>query len=119
MKWSKIEATGDIPLTGRHGHSACEYKNSLLVFGGQHRFNSELNYRECLNDLHRFDLSKSEWAYVRTTGDNIDARRNHCSIICDDNMYVYGGINADGKVLKDVWSLNLRKSLNQSQNKLF
>ena len=99
---------GDIPKYGRHSHTACEYKNKVLIFGGEERWNPTLNYRECLNDTRSFDPAKNEWKALRCLG-GIDPRRNHAAAVVEKTMFVYGGINNQGTYLKDVWALNLSK----------
>ena len=107
QRWIKPEVTGEVPLEGRHGHSACVYKKSLVVFGGQKDYNHELRYRECLNEVRIFSAYKNSWEKVKTRGPTIEPRRNHASAIYDRVMYIYGGINTEGHYLRDLWSLNL------------
>lgn len=39
----------------------------------------------------------------------ITKRRNHCACIISDRMYVYGGLNAKGDYLNDVWEFYFKK----------
>ena len=105
-RWAKPEVTGEAPRTGRHGHTACAYKNSIIIFGGQHQFNPTLNYRECLNDVRKFTPIANEWEHIRCSGRAIEARWNHAAVIYENKMFVYGGVNSEGKKLIDVCVLS-------------
>ena len=101
---------GDKPLTGRHGHSACEYKNNLIIFGGEREFNPSLNFRKCLNDVHAYHINTNEWKNMRSSSLSslsITQRRCHAATIYNRFMYVYGGITNEGTYAKDVWAFNL------------
>ena len=98
---------GDIPQSGRHSHTACEFKGSLIIFGGELGFSKLLRLRECTNDLYVLDARKKEWRCVKPLEGRIDARRNHAAAIHNKLMYVYGGIDMDGQYLNDVWTFNL------------
>jgi len=97
-------------MFGRHGHSACEYKRTLIIFGGEHEFNPTLNFRECLNDVRMFTPENNEWKYLKSQSNPIDPRRYHSAAIHGRNMYVYGGISNEGEYLKDVWTFDLSKN---------
>jgi len=96
-------------MAGRHGHTACEYKKSLVIFGGEQQFNSALNYRECLNDIRMYLPQTHEWKYLKSTSHPIDPRRHHAAAIQGRHMYVYAGISNEGTYFKDVWAFDLSK----------
>ena len=107
--WLRPKCTGDVPPHGRHGHTACEYKKQVVIFGGEQRWNPTLGYRECLNDVRYFDPAKAQWKLIKSMGKVIAPRRNHAAAANDKIMIVYGGIGSEGNYLKDVWSFNLSK----------
>jgi len=96
-----------VPSKGRYGHTACVYKGSIIFFGGEGSFRTELKYRECLSDVRIFTLETAEWKYFPCVGKSITARRNHTAAIYEQTMYVYGGINVEGNYLDEVWTLSL------------
>ena len=100
-------------MTGRRGHTACAYEKGIIIFGGQHRFNPVLNFRECLNDVRLYLTDTQEWKLLNCSGKAIETRRNHTATIHKNKMYVYGGVTIEGKSLKDVWILDL------SNNEIF
>jgi len=49
------------------------------------------------------------WNFISiSSGNQIAKRRNHTSVIAENNMYVYGGIDVHGKYLNDMWILSLK-----------
>ena len=105
--WSKCQSQGDEPLFGRHGHSACEYRKTLIIFGGEQLFNDIINVRDCLDDTRIFVPERSEWKRIFSPGSQMTARRYHTAVVQNKAMYVYGGINKEGIYLKDLWCLQL------------
>lgn len=51
--WELIEVEN--PPTGRSGHSACLYKDMMLIFGGIIEVTKELD------DMHIFDFKNNRW----------------------------------------------------------
>lgn len=42
-QWENIGVgEGDNPMQGRFGHSACLYKKSIVIYGGEKKYNSRL-----------------------------------------------------------------------------
>ena len=52
--WEKIETDFNIPK-GRSGHSACLYKDMMLIFGGIYEVTKELD------DMYIFDFKNKRW----------------------------------------------------------
>jgi len=107
--WTTPETNGEIPREGRHGHSACEYKGSVWIFGGEKKYNHALGFRESLNDVYKYNAEKCEWKFIKSLGKNMDGRRNHAAVIYNKVMYVYGGIGTDNRTSKDVYNFGLSK----------
>jgi hypothetical protein len=50
--WKDIGlGTGEIPAEGRFGHTATLYKSSILIYGGEKKYNNAMRMRECYNDI--------------------------------------------------------------------
>ena len=105
--WAKPKMSGEMPFYGRHGHSALEYKKSVIFFGGEKKYNESISLRECLNDTRSYNPEKNEWKFFKCIGKVIEPRRSHSSAIHDRMMYIYGGISSHGRYLNDIWGLNL------------
>ena len=40
----------------RMNHSACAYKNSIVVFGGEKEYNVNMKARQCLSDVEIYHI---------------------------------------------------------------
>jgi len=109
--WTTPETVGEVPREGRHGHSACEYKGNVVIFGGEKKYNHALGFRESLNDVYTFNPEKSEWKSIKSLGKNMDGRRNHTAAVHSKVLYVYGGIGTDNRVSKDVYCFGLKSQM--------
>ncbi len=61
FQWTRI-----IPknLENRSQEGLFVYRNKLFLFGGEFKYNKDLNMRECANDLHYFDFNKQRWEFL-------------------------------------------------------
>ena len=86
------------------------YLNRIFIYGGVMAFNKELNMRECSCDMIEFTPSgrpESAWKRVTPPKEVYGGRRalSHCAF---ERIWVmYGGINEQGKMLKDVLVFNM------------
>lgn len=111
--WTKQKTSGEMPFYGRQGHTALEYRKSVIIFGGEKQFNENIKMRECLNDTRTYNPEKNEWKFLKCVGKVLEPRRSHSASIHDKIMYVYGGISQYSHCLSDLWSLNLSNLLLQ------
>jgi N-acetylneuraminic acid mutarotase len=90
----------------RRAHTACLYRNFIVVFGGG-------NGQAALNDVWALDVSDPQrltWHEWRTRGDVPPRKGYHSASLVGDRMVVYGG--SDGHAsFADVHVLNLRTLL--------
>ncbi len=98
--WSRIAET-----PRRMGHSAVvdPATNRLLVFGGS-------NGTRLFSDVFALDLSGGlGWRKLAVAAPGPSARWGHVAVLDAGHrrMLVYGGIDADGSYLGDVWALSL------------
>ncbi|CAD8174604.1 unnamed protein product [Paramecium octaurelia] len=98
---------GEAPVDGRFGHTATLYKQSIIIYGGEKKFNNVMRIRECYSDVRMFNPADKLWTQIKSYGDLIEGRRNHIAQCVGKYFIIYGGINSFGKVLNDVCSLNL------------
>ena len=83
--WSAVRVLGTAP--GARSAPATvmhEAQGAMYIFGGYDGSRS-------LNDLFRFDMSRSEWAQVRMHGSPPTPRGGHTAAICGDVIYAFGG----------------------------
>ena len=104
--WKKPQIDGGAP-EGRYGHSTVPYAGQYaIVFGGECGFNAQFKLRKCQNDIQMFNIDTCEWKQLSSNSE-VPVRKNHAASRCNEFMYVYGGIDSYGKILKDVWRFNL------------
>ena len=46
---------GEAPTEGRFGHTANLYKQSIIIYGGEKKFNNVMRIRECYSDVRLFN----------------------------------------------------------------
>ena len=49
----------------RKGHSSIFYKNQIVIFGGEKKYNSIHKYRESCNDVRWYDVDTFEWKFKK------------------------------------------------------
>ena len=67
--------------------------------------------RDCLGDLRLIDFETKECKNIKTYGDFFENRRNHAScLFAGKFLFIHGGVNSNGRYLKDLMYLNLETS---------
>ena len=104
-KWKKVTGiTGDIPLP-RSGHTACLYRNDIVIYGGVIEDEKAYHYKE---DILIYNIYERKFTSdVCTNKTNVIWRKNHIAEIIGQFMLIYGGIDEEGVVLNDPWALDL------------
>lgn len=78
------------------GHTANLWQqNKLVVFGGENE------HREFLSDVIVFDIPTATWSQPDIRGPVPRGRARHAAVIHEDNLFVIGGMTADGQVILD------------------
>jgi len=104
MSWTALSPTG-VPPQARKGHTACLLLNSLLaVFGG-----SNQDVPVFFGDVHIYDMNRGMWFQpaVSNVAAAPDGRDGHSMVLIDDTVYIFGGVNARGEKLADLWAFNV------------
>ncbi|CAD8167232.1 unnamed protein product [Paramecium octaurelia] len=101
---------GEAPLEGRFGHTATLYKQSIIIYGGEKKFNNLMKRRECYSDVRMFNPAEKTWTQLKTNGDIIEGRRNHIAQCVGKYFIIFGGLNPYGLVLNDACALNLENN---------
>ena len=103
LTWLKIEQIGNSP-PARDSHSAINYNNEMIIFGGSGSGNK-------LNDIWSFNFNDKRWNKVETIGDKPCARDGHlCSVIDNNYMMIYSGLNSNDEVISSTNLLDLRNN---------
>ena len=100
FKLSRLEKNG---FPGRRYHT-CNYipNIGLVVFGGR---NSDL----VSDKLLVYDGKGGEWASFEGFHSEVPSLECHCSVNFGLNLFVYGGVLADGKLNAELYLLELEK----------
>ena len=103
--WELIAATGDLP-SPRFGHSASVHVASkqLLLFGGW-------DGKETLNDLYSFSFTTKIWKKITTTGASPPHRYRHTSVVFNDSIFVFGGVDKQHCRYNDLQRLDIRSNV--------
>jgi len=72
----------------------------MYVFGGLAKYKTS-------SYLYELDLTTLEWKRIDIQEPSPAPRSSHAAVFYQGAMIVYGGKNADGDMLGDIWELNL------------
>ncbi|KYR00543.1 hypothetical protein DLAC_02556 [Tieghemostelium lacteum] len=89
-KFFKIDVQGPNQPPKFARHTAVPIRNRIFVFGG---FDGSGVYF----DLAIFDTEKYTWSLPTVSGTPPRSRTNHASAVVGKDLYVFGGINRDGR----------------------
>ena len=104
LTWEALAPSGVRPQA-RKGHAACLVLNSILaVFGG-----SNPDVPVFFGDLHLYDIARNTWLQPAPTSSSLrpGGRDGHTMALLGETVYVFGGVNAQGEKLSDLWSFNV------------
>ena len=88
-KWREVECSGDIPSARRY-HTACGYRDRMIVFGGEGVMEQNTVSRE--HQLYGLDPRSGNWTAIATVGEQPVARSHHSAVITpNEAMVVFGG----------------------------
>ena len=93
LEWRKLITFGKPPCP-RYlcSMNYFEKGNFIVVHGGKTKINEE---KFALNDTYLFELFRYEWIKV-DYGEKegiVKPRCSHCSVICENKLFIFGGIN--------------------------
>lgn len=116
-RWQRVErqCMHDPWPRPRTGHSLCEWRDHLVLFGGEGP--DEDGRLELVNDVWLYDLCAGRWRLCMPRMDEglkegPCPRRSHAACVWKDRMVIYGGLGAlpsqrSPVTLGDVFSLDL------------
>ena len=102
LEWSKIPQNEY--THNRFGHTAVIHQNKIYFFGGRAKIDKGLYYP----GLEIFSVN--EGIYYKPILGKLNSpvpRRNHISILIDEQIFIHGGITENNEVLSDCHLLNL------------
>ncbi|KAI9218481.1 hypothetical protein BC828DRAFT_214191 [Blastocladiella britannica] len=104
FEWKPVVdgGSGTVPA-GRmfHAMGYDDAGNAMYVFGGQ-------GAAGIFDDCWKYSVATATWALLPAFGASIPSgRTNMAHATVGRALYVYGGVTASGKVLDDLWALNM------------
>jgi len=125
IKWTELKTITDTPLPGvRNSHSMVTIGSSLIVYGGfSHDVENHGTWVYCDKEEHgciiyddiwslnipgklNYQSSNVQWTKLLPGGEDgkPQGRWEHDAATIGDEMYVFGGLNADKELLNDLWA---------------
>ena len=102
FEWTQIKGNGDSPLN-RFGHTAIIYDHSMYIFGGW-------NGHDTLDDLYQYSFASNYWYEIRRIkGEKPLPRYRHCAVVCNQNLYIFGGVDTSQQRFNDIYSFDIEK----------
>ena len=107
LEWIKVSTFGKSPCP-RYlcSMNFFEKGNFIIIHGGKTKINDE---QFALNDTYLFELYRYEWIRV-DYGEKakiVRPRCSHCSVICRDKLFIFGGINSQAFNGSSFFIINL------------
>jgi len=110
--WTRSYSDSNPPP--RNSHTAVAFAGHLIVFGGFSHNTSQgqvyctnpLDNCVYFNDIWTYSPLADKWTELMPAGDLPTPRWGHSANVIGENMYVFGGTNAAGQVLNDLWAYN-------------
>lgn len=104
-KWEQVNQLSSLSPPPRAGHSAVQYGDDMVVFGGKDEDNNKLN------DVWVFNFNTYKWTEVQCNNmpDQLpNPRSGHSATLYKDMMVVFGGIHEVTKELDDLIVFDLK-----------
>jgi N-acetylneuraminic acid mutarotase len=100
LKWSEPEYTGTPP--NKVDSAIIQYyKGSLYVFSGI----ESLTYAS--NEIYKYDIERSHWSLVKTSGAQIPRLYGCFSTVIDGYLYILFGLTESYLLSNDIYRINL------------
>ena len=117
LEWALLETKGKLPRP-RYNHSMNYYErgNFLIIHGGR---NDNMSETSAFNDTFVLDLENLEWynveLYSHLSEFKILSRCGHQSIIYNNKLIIFGGMNNNNYIGSSLFIVNLDFSYNNEQ----
>ncbi|XP_047660426.1 acyl-CoA-binding domain-containing protein 6 [Tachysurus fulvidraco] len=98
LKWEKLNTGGVALKTLRHSSAALG--DNIYIYGG-------ILEGTPRDDLMMFNTVSLIWTPIKTSGTPPSARYNHTCAVVNEQIFLFGGCEADGSYYKDIHVLNI------------
>jgi N-acetylneuraminic acid mutarotase len=93
---------------GRIGHTACGYKNKMIVFGGWAHYSQRMGIRRCFRKVYILRLKQGSWYSRVGSGEVPKARRCHMAASLGRSMIIFGGLDSLSKRLRNTYIYDIK-----------
>mmetsp|Transcript_7608 Transcript_7608/g.14298 ORF Transcript_7608/g.14298 Transcript_7608/m.14298 type:complete len:620 (+) Transcript_7608:6168-8027(+) len=94
---------------GRIGHTACPYKNKMVVFGGWAHYSQRMGIRRCFRKVYILRLKQGSWYSRIGSGDPPRPRRCHMASVLGRSLIIFGGLDEMSKRLRSTYVYDLKE----------
>ncbi|RHZ77847.1 hypothetical protein Glove_170g9 [Diversispora epigaea] len=107
--WTKIQDNDQRTPKARYFHSANQYKNSILVFGGMGYSRTSNDGLCVLDDVSIFDLETYTWKHPEIISSNFAPRPRyaHLAAVTANKLAVVGGQDMSNSYIEEINVLDL------------
>lgn len=100
--WTKVVGEGELP-PNRFGHTTVVYDDSLFCFGGW-------NGHYTMDDIFQYSFRTNIWYEIkRVKGEKPLSRYRHSAVLCNNKMYIFGGVDTHQQRFDDMFSFDIDK----------
>ncbi|CAG8446377.1 5865_t:CDS:1 [Diversispora eburnea] len=109
--WTKIQDNDQRTPKARYFHSANQYKNSILVFGGMGYSRTSNDGLCVLDDVSIFDLETYTWKHPEIISSNFSPRPRyaHLASVTANKLVVVGGQDMSNFYIEEINVLDLEE----------
>ena len=110
--WTKLEPNGT-PIKLREGASSWLHDDRIFIFGGTE---VEVDGEDITSDvwpkhppeyLPCYNITNNSWECVRQEGDIPSNRYDHSTLVCNNTVYLVGGVDPKKRVYNDLHILDM------------
>lgn len=107
--WTWAQMNTAYTPKGRIGHTACAFKNKMVVFGGWAHYSQRMGIRRCFRKVYTLRLKQGSWFSRVGSGTTPKPRRCHMAAVLGRSMVIYGGLDSMSKRLRSCYVYDLKE----------
>ncbi|KAJ4432158.1 hypothetical protein ANN_20774 [Periplaneta americana] len=97
--WEIIQTEDFVP-EGSASHGAVVWQDSLYIISGESYGKADM--------MSTYDFYGNVWEEVEPESDSYPTKRyGHTTVVYDDKIYLYGGLEENGVISNELWTFNI------------
>lgn len=100
----------DIIPEARFGHTLLRDGSTLILYGGENKYDKIRKRRELFIGIHKYDLRIQKWVQASSKESIIEGRKHHAAAIMGKLMIVHGGYNCANKIIDEMAYYHISES---------